>query len=117
MNRCTFVSILILLGILLLSFAPISVTTGSYLVSLIKGAKPTEQVKAFPPLPPHSPPSGWPQEGMTGTYDRASLQRGFQVYKQVCSVCHSMKLLSYRNLRDLGFSEPEVKALAAGNRA
>jgi ubiquinol-cytochrome c reductase cytochrome c1 subunit len=63
-------------------------------------------------LPPHSPPSGWPQAGATGVYDRAALQRGYQVYKEVCSVCHSMKLLAYRDLRDLGFSEPEVKALA-----
>ena len=64
-------------------------------------------------VPPHSPPGGWPQAGAFGTYDRASLQRGFQVYKEVCSVCHSMKLLSYRDLRDLGFNEAEVKALAA----
>src|SRR5882672_9623629 len=64
-------------------------------------------------LPPHSPPSSWPQEGALGTYDRASLQRGFQVYKQVCSVCHSLKLLAYRDLADLGFNEAEVKALAA----
>ena len=64
-------------------------------------------------LPPHAPPGGWQQEGAFGTYDRAALQRGFQVYKQVCSTCHSLKLLSYRNLADLGFSAPEVKALAA----
>ena len=63
--------------------------------------------------PPHEPPAGWPQEGPFGTYDRAALQRGFQVYKQVCSACHSLKLLSYRDLTALGFSEPEVKALAA----
>lgn len=64
-------------------------------------------------LPPHEPSTGWPHEGAFGTYDRAALQRGFQVYKQVCSVCHGLKLLSYRDLADLGFSEPEVKALAA----
>ncbi len=64
-------------------------------------------------LPPHEPPGGWPHAGALGTYDRASLQRGFQVYKQVCSVCHSLKLVSYRDLADLGFSEPEIKAIAA----
>lgn len=64
-------------------------------------------------LPPHDPPGGWPHQGAFGTYDRAALQRGFQVYKQVCSVCHSLKLLSYRNLADLGFNEAEIKALAA----
>lgn len=64
-------------------------------------------------LEPHSPATGWPHTGMFGTYDRAALQRGFQVYKQVCSACHSMKYLSYRDLADLGFNEAEVKAIAA----
>jgi len=50
--------------------------------------------------------------GIFGTYDRASAQRGFQVYKEVCSACHSMRLLAYRNLRDLGLSEAEVRAIA-----
>ena len=58
--------------------------------------------------------AGWHHEGAFGTYDRAALQRGFQVYKQVCSTCHSLKLLSYRNLADFGFNETEVKAIAAG---
>jgi len=65
-------------------------------------------------MTPHAPPAGWPHEGPFGTYDRAALQRGFQVYKQVCSTCHSLRLLSYRNLADLGFSVNEVKAIAAG---
>ncbi len=55
----------------------------------------------------------WPHEGAFATYDRAALQRGFQVYKEVCSACHSMKLLSYRNLEGIGFSADEVKAIAA----
>ena len=63
---------------------------------------------------PHLPMAGWSQEGAFGTFDRAALQRGFQVYKQVCSNCHSLKLLSYRNLTALGFDEKEVKAIAAG---
>jgi ubiquinol-cytochrome c reductase cytochrome c1 subunit len=65
-------------------------------------------------LSPHSPPGGWPHDGPFGTYDRAALQRGFQVYKQVCSACHSLRQLSYRNLADIGFSEADVKAIAAG---
>jgi ubiquinol-cytochrome c reductase cytochrome c1 subunit len=64
-------------------------------------------------LLPHEPPAGWPEQGPFGTYDRTALQRGYQVYAQVCSTCHSMKLLSYRNLTQLGFSEPEVKAIAS----
>jgi|TARA_Y100000817_G_scaffold75137_1_gene57728 ubiquinol-cytochrome c reductase cytochrome c1 subunit len=58
----------------------------------------------------------WSFKGLTGTFDRASLQRGFQVYKEVCSSCHSMQYLSYRNLGEPGgpeFSEAEVKAIAA----
>ena len=52
-------------------------------------------------------------EGPFGTYDYAAVQRGFQVYKEKCAVCHSMSLLSYRNLRDIGLSEAAVKAIAA----
>jgi len=52
-------------------------------------------------------------DGVFGTYDRASAQRGFQVYKEVCSACHSMRLVSYRNLRELGLSEAQVAAIAS----
>ena len=58
----------------------------------------------------------WSFKGITGKFDRASLQRGFQVYKEVCASCHSMQYLSYRNLGEPGgpeFSEQEVKAIAA----
>ncbi len=55
----------------------------------------------------------WPHQGVTGTYDRAALQRGFQVYREVCSACHGLKRLSYRNLADLGYTEDEIKAVAA----
>lgn len=56
----------------------------------------------------------WQFDGATGTVDKQSAQRGFQVYKEVCANCHSLRLLSYRNLQDIGFSEAEVKAIAAG---
>src|SRR6202048_2065416 len=62
-----------------------------------------------PPLPHQE----WSFYGVFGTYDRASLQRGFQVYKEVCSVCHPVKHLYFRDLADLGYSEDEVKAIAA----
>jgi ubiquinol-cytochrome c reductase cytochrome c1 subunit len=58
----------------------------------------------------------WSFKGLTGKFDRASLQRGYQVYKEVCSSCHSMQYLSYRNLGEPGgpeFTEQEVKAIAA----
>tara|TARA_Y100000590_G_scaffold438988_1_gene562446 strand:- start:29 stop:805 length:777 start_codon:yes stop_codon:yes gene_type:complete len=54
----------------------------------------------------------WSFEGLTGTYDKASLQRGYKVYREVCSGCHSMKLLYFRDLIDIGFSSEEVKAIA-----
>jgi ubiquinol-cytochrome c reductase cytochrome c1 subunit len=63
-------------------------------------------------LEPREPAHGWHHEGPFGTFDRGALQRGFQVYKEVCASCHSMKLLSYRHLTDIGFSEAEVKAIA-----
>ncbi len=56
-------------------------------------------------------------EGPFGTFDRAQLQRGYQVYKEVCSACHSMHLLYFRNLGEPGgpeFPEEQVKAIAAG---
>jgi ubiquinol-cytochrome c reductase cytochrome c1 subunit len=59
------------------------------------------------------PSPGWSFNGPLGTFDPAARQRGFQVYKEVCSACHAMKHVHYRNLQDLGFSEDEVKALAA----
>lgn len=61
----------------------------------------------------HAPENEWQHHGITGTYDRAQLQRGFQIYKEVCSACHSMNLLSYRNLEGLGYKPEEIKAIAA----
>ena len=58
----------------------------------------------------------WSFKGVTGKFDRASLQRGYQVYTEVCASCHSMNLVSYRNLGDPGgpeFSVEQVKAIAA----
>lgn len=52
-------------------------------------------------------------DGVFGTYDRAQLQRGYQVYKEVCSACHGLTRVAFRNLTELGFSAAEVKALAA----
>ena len=58
----------------------------------------------------------WSFNGFFGKFDRASLQRGYQVYKEVCASCHSMSLLSYRNLAEKGgpeFTVEEVKAIAS----
>jgi ubiquinol-cytochrome c reductase cytochrome c1 subunit len=55
----------------------------------------------------------WEFDSIFGRFDRASAQRGYQVYKEVCSACHTLKLVSYRNLTQLGFSENEVKQIAS----
>lgn len=60
-----------------------------------------------------SPPQGWGHVGMMGLYDRAAAQRGLQVYREVCASCHGLDYVSFRTLADLGFTEDEVKALAA----
>jgi len=59
------------------------------------------------------PKQHWPHKSLFGAYDKAAVQRGFQVYKEVCSSCHALKFLSYRNLGDLGYTPDEVKAVAA----
>ncbi len=69
------------------------------------------------PLSPTHP--DWSFEGPFGMYDRAALQRGFQVYKEVCSACHSLNRVSFHALSsdnggDGFFTDPQVKAIAAG---
>jgi ubiquinol-cytochrome c reductase cytochrome c1 subunit len=59
------------------------------------------------------PQERWSFDGIFGTFDRAAVQRGFQVYKEICSVCHSMNLVHYRDLQAIGFSEDQVKQIAA----
>lgn len=65
---------------------------------------------------PTLPNVSWSFQGPFGTFDRAALQRGFQIYSQVCSACHSMDLLTYDDLagpEGLGYTEEQVKAIAA----
>ncbi len=62
---------------------------------------------------PKPPSVDWSFNGPFGAYDKAALQRGFQVYKQVCAACHSMDRVYYRNLTALGYSEDQAKSAAA----
>src|SRR6266849_2466357 len=62
------------------------------------------------PSPPHQQ---WSFNGVFGTYDRAALQRGFQVYKEVCAACHPVQHLYFRDLTAIGYSEDQVKGVAA----
>lgn len=60
------------------------------------------------------PEGGFSFTGMFGTYDKRQLQRGMQVYKEVCSACHSLRLVSFRDLAALGYSEGQIKTIAKG---
>ncbi|UFN50893.1 cytochrome c1 [Roseomonas sp. OT10] len=61
----------------------------------------------------HIPDAHFSFAGPFGTFDRAALQRGAQIYTAVCANCHALHQLSYRNLRDIGLSEAQVAAIAA----
>jgi ubiquinol-cytochrome c reductase cytochrome c1 subunit len=65
----------------------------------------------FPIHKPHY--IDWSFAGPFGSYDKAQLQRGLKIYREVCAACHSMQLVAFRSLTDLGYSEAQVKALAA----
>ena len=77
-------------------------------MALPASAQLTEQV------PP--PRQKWSFAGPFGKYDEAQLQRGFKIYREVCSNCHSIEMLAFRNLADAGgpgFSEAQAEAVAA----
>jgi ubiquinol-cytochrome c reductase cytochrome c1 subunit len=62
-----------------------------------------------------TPPAlSWSFDGMFGSYDQAALQRGFQVFQNVCSACHASKYLAFRDLSALGYTPEQVKAIASG---
>jgi len=65
--------------------------------------------KEFHLLPKHV---SYSFDGPFGKYDRQQLQRGFQVFKEVCSACHSLKFVAFRDLEAIGYNEAEVKAIA-----
>lgn len=89
---------------------------GMLLLSFIWGAV------AFVSAPPaatvesefheHPKKVAWSFNGPFGHYDKAQLQRGFQVYTEVCSACHSLHQVAFRSLSDLGYNEAEIKAIA-----
>jgi len=62
----------------------------------------------------HPEDTGLKSAGLFGTFDRQQVQRGFQVYKEVCSACHSLKFVHFRDLTKIGYSDAQVKAIAAG---
>jgi ubiquinol-cytochrome c reductase cytochrome c1 subunit len=87
-------------------------------LALLAGPAVAPAQEATSPLPKQT----WPFEGVFGAFDRAAAQRGFQVYNEVCSNCHSLRLVTYGDLGPggpgggLGFSLEEVKAIAAAKQ-
>jgi ubiquinol-cytochrome c reductase cytochrome c1 subunit len=78
--------------------------------ALVAGLAGSGRAEEAVPAPPHQT---WSFDGVFGTYDRAALQRGFQVYKDVCASCHAVRHLYFRDLVDLGYTEDQVKGIAA----
>ncbi|MFO6446390.1 cytochrome c1 [Erythrobacter sp. NE805] len=87
-----------------------SLLPGAY--NLAFGPAPEKQPSAAFYEHAHGPAGGFSFDGPFGKWDYAQLQRGYQVYKEVCSACHSLKFVSFRNLKQLGYSDAEVDAEA-----
>ena len=87
-----------------------SLALAATLAALAAGPAAAEEEAALPHLP-------WSFDGLFGTYDQASLKRGFEVYRQVCSNCHAMHLLAYRDLEAIGYTADQVKEIAASFQA
>lgn len=88
-----------------------SLLPGAY--NLAFGPKPELQPSAAFYEHGHGPAGGYSFDGPFGKWDYAQLQRGYQVYKEVCSACHSMKFVALRDLKQLGYTDAEVSAEAA----
>lgn len=102
-----FFAILIGLGFCLVSAVSFVTGFGVWL-----GAHPEETAEQKYHLHAHGPEGGFSFSGPFGMYDEHQLQRGFQVFKEVCSGCHGLNLVAFRNLEEIGYSEAEVKAIA-----
>lgn len=86
---------------------------GYIIIMVLTGSVLSKSLMAEDALP--APQQKWPFQGPTGTFQRDALQRGYQVFKEVCSACHGLGHISYRNLMSIGLSKPAVKALAAAH--
>lgn len=62
---------------------------------------------------PAAPSMDWSFSGVYGTYDKAAMQRGYKIYREVCASCHSMKRIYFRNLEALGYNDAQIKNIAA----
>ncbi|PNG28056.1 cytochrome c1 [Methylocella silvestris] len=97
-------------------FGALALTFAVSATSVRAEDKPAAAGEAAAEAHPHPHRQPWSFAGPFGKFDRAQLQRGYQVYKEVCSACHSMRLVAFRDLEENSgpaFSESQVKALAA----
>ena len=101
----------------LLSLAVVAGLSGAALAeeATPNGAAPAEHAEGATPHYPlmHPKHEHWTFAGPLGHYDKGQLQRGLKVYTEVCAACHSMSLVPFRTLGALGYSDAQVKALAA----
>lgn len=105
------------MGRLIAFLAPFAIG-GTFVMALLIGALiPRESTTpdAAKALHREAKEASWQSDGIFGTFDRAQLQRGFKVYREVCSACHSLNLVAFRDLTALGFSPAEIKAIAKTN--
>ncbi len=93
-------------------FAALSLLCGA---TGIAAAQEAEHSAAEPThFPIHKPKEmDWSFAGPLGSYDKGQLQRGFKIYREVCAACHSLQYVPFRMIEGLGYSEAQVKALAA----
>ncbi len=82
-----------------------------FAAAMFAGAASAADIPHFPLKDP--PRLSWSFAGPFGTWDKAQLQRGLKVYTEVCSTCHSLNLVAFRNLSALGYSDAQVKAFAS----
>ncbi|MEO6387822.1 MAG: cytochrome c1 [Croceibacterium sp.] len=97
-----------LIGLFFAAMALWAFGTGAYTAATDPTPETAEKLFHVEPRPLHLQ-----SDGPLGTWDYAQLQRGYQVYKEVCSACHSMKYVAFRDLSQLSYTEAEVKAAAA----
>jgi ubiquinol-cytochrome c reductase cytochrome c1 subunit len=86
----------------------VSFGVGAYTAATEPAAETAEKAFHLKPKPIH-----FASDGVFGHFDRQQLQRGFQVYQEVCAACHSLKHVAFRDLAALGYTEAEIKAVAA----
>ena len=88
------------------------IKTAAFAFAVISVALISENANAAGDVP-KPPAHNWSFNGMFGTFDRASAQRGYQVYREVCAGCHSLRQVDFRHLAGIGYAEEQIKAFAA----